>query len=121
MALNGLDNLRLSAMFTRKGGQVSCCTDNKRSLRTVMGEQRIVFSDHALMRLEQRGVSKDEVEQAIRNGERMPAKKGRLCFRLNFDFNRHWGGKYYAVKQVVPIAVAEKGEIVVVTVYAFYF
>jgi len=51
----------------------------------------------------------------------MPAKKGRLSFRLNFDFNKHWGGKHCPVKQVVPIAVEENGEIAVVTVYAFYF
>ncbi|MBN1592410.1 MAG: DUF4258 domain-containing protein [Candidatus Coatesbacteria bacterium] len=86
-----------------------------------MTEQRIVFSDHALSKMEQRGVTESEALEAIRNGERMPAKKDRLCFRRSFAFDNYWGGKWYAVKQVVPIAVEEQGEIIVVTVYAFYF
>ncbi|HUT03860.1 MAG TPA: DUF4258 domain-containing protein [bacterium] len=86
-----------------------------------MVEKRTVLSDHALRQIEERGISKNEVLEAIDKGERVPAKKGRLSFRLNFDFNRRWGGKYYAVKQVVPIVVEEKERLVVVTVYAFYF
>ncbi len=86
-----------------------------------MAEQRVVFSDHALQKMEQRGVTEREVLEAVQRGERMPAKKGRLSFRLNFDFNNYWGGKHCPVKQVVPVAVEENGEIVVVTVYAFYF
>jgi len=32
-----------------------------------------------------------------------------------------WNGKLYATKQVRPIFVAEETEIVVITVYAYYF
>ena len=84
-------------------------------------EKKIVFSDHALQKMEQRGVSEREVREAIWRGERTPAKKGRLSFRLNFDFSKPWGGKRYSVKQVVPVAVEEEEVMVVVTVYAFYF
>ena len=88
---------------------------------TVMVEQTIILSDHALRQMQERGVSRDEVEDAIRMGERIPAKRGRLSFRRNFKFNRCWGGKHYAIKQVVPIVVKAETDMIVVTVYAFYF
>jgi len=83
--------------------------------------KKIVFSQHALSRLENRGTSKEEVEKAIRSGEVVPAKKGRVTFRKNFPFGLRWKGKYYQMKQVMPIAVEEKERIVVVTVYVYYF
>jgi len=43
-----------------------------------------------------------------------------MC-RYNFLFNRKWQGKHYAVKQVAPIIKEESNEIVVITVYTFYF
>ena len=42
-------------------------------------------------------------------------------YRKNFQFNRRWRGKYYAVKQVAPIVKEESKKLVVVTVYTFYF
>ena len=58
-----------------------------------MAEQNVVFPDHALQKMGQRGVSEYEVREAIQPGERTPAKKGRLSFGLNFDFDKSWGGK----------------------------
>ncbi len=43
-----------------------------------------------------------------------------MC-RYNFLFNRKWQSKHYAVKQVAPIIKEESNEIVVITVYTFYF
>lgn len=81
----------------------------------------IVFSQHALDQLSDRGATKEEVKLAIRDGEEVPAKKGRRAFRKNFRFDSKWKGKHYEVKQVMPIVVEQAEEIIVVTVYVFYF
>ena len=49
------------------------------------------------------------------------AKQGRRAFRKNFSFNASWKGRYYDVKQVVPIVAEEPDAWVVITVYVFYF
>ena len=41
--------------------------------------------------------------------------------RRNLTFNAIWNGKRYASKQVRPIFVEEDVEIIVVTVYVYYF
>jgi len=81
----------------------------------------IVFSQHALDQLRNRGASKEEAKSAIDSGEDVPAKKGRRAFRKNFHFGSKWKDKQYEVKQVMPVVVEEAEEIVVVTVYVFYF
>ena len=40
---------------------------------------------------------------------------------MNFPFNSEWNGRWYRTKQVRPIFVEEEEEIVVVTVYTYYF
>jgi hypothetical protein len=80
----------------------------------------IVFSQHALGNLEDRGATQNEVEEAIRFGEQIPAKQGRIAFRKNFPFHAIWKGKLYETKQVMPIVVEEQDAWVVVTVYAFF-
>ena len=44
-----------------------------------------------------------------------------MQYRLNREFRGEWGGKYYAVQQVVPVVAEEPDRTVVVTVYSFYF
>lgn len=80
----------------------------------------IKFSRHVLGNLLDRGTSKSEIENAIRTGERLPAKKGRIAFRKNFSHNGIWKGKYYQAKQVMPIVVEEPDRFVVITVYVFF-
>jgi hypothetical protein len=41
--------------------------------------------------------------------------------RLNLQYAASWQDKFYAIKQVGHVAVEEQNEIVVVTVYTFYF
>ena len=48
----------------------------------------IVFSEHALERMEERGASRQEVRTAVREGGRLPARQGRTAFRLAFPFGR---------------------------------
>jgi hypothetical protein len=76
---------------------------------------------HAVEQCVERGANESEVREAIKRGIREPAKRGRFMCRLNFQYAAHWQDKFYAIKQVAPVAVEEQNEIVVVTVYTFYF
>lgn len=49
------------------------------------------------------------------------AEHDRLQCRKDFPFGEEWNGKFYQTKQVRPIFVEEADEIVVVTVYSYYF
>jgi hypothetical protein len=81
----------------------------------------IVFTTHALTRMRERGAREEDVREAIRIGEREPAQRGLLSYRLNVEFKREWDGRYYGVQQVVPIVAEEESRLVVVTVYTFFF
>ncbi len=84
-------------------------------------DKPIRFSQHAREQMIERGASPDEVIEAIRTGEQVPAKRGRLGYRKNFQYERHWGGKTYAIKQVLAIVAEEADTLIVITVYTFYF
>ena len=81
----------------------------------------IRLSRHAEEQAAERGAIKAEVEEAVRKGSREPAIRGREICRYNFAFNRKWQGKHYAIKQVAPVIKEEADEVVVITVYTFYF
>lgn len=83
--------------------------------------KKIVFSQHAKDQVADRGATEDEVINAIEDGEKMPAKRGRLSFRKNYPYGKIWKGKRYEMKQVVPIVVDEGNMLVVVTVYVYFF
>jgi hypothetical protein len=68
-----------------------------------------------------RGFTVAEVEEAIRTATWQPADLGRLECRKDFAYGKEWNGKVYTTKQVRPIFVEEASEIVVVTVYTYYF
>lgn len=46
----------------------------------------IVFPEHALERMEERGASRHEVRKAIREGEASDARHGRTEFTYTFPF-----------------------------------
>ena len=81
----------------------------------------IRLTKHAKEQARERGAGEAEVREAIAKGSREPAKRGRELCRYNFAYGRKWQGKVYAVKQVAPVIVEEAKEIVVITVYTFYF
>jgi len=81
----------------------------------------IDFSLHASEKMLDRGASEAEVVAAIRSGSPEPARKGRVMFRKNFPFNHEWRGKRYALKQVAPVVMEERGRVIVVTVFVYYF
>ena len=41
--------------------------------------------------------------------------------RKDYPFNATWNRRHYVTKQIRPIFVEEPNEIVVVTVYVYYF
>ena len=81
----------------------------------------IRFSGHARDQIGRRGVHEDEVIFAIRNAPWQSADRGRLECQYDFSFANVWNGKYYETKQVRPVFAEEVNEIVVVTVYSYYF
>lgn len=83
--------------------------------------KRIRLTRHAKEQAAERGATESEVKEAVRKGSRRPAKHGRDLCRFNFAFGRDWQGKHYSVKQVAPIIKEKTNEIVVITVYTFYF
>ena len=68
-----------------------------------------------------RGFTVAEVEEAIRAMPWQPAELERLECRKDFTYGKEWNGELYTTKQVRPIFVEEASEIVVVTVYTYYF
>jgi hypothetical protein len=81
----------------------------------------IRLTSHARLQCTERGATEDEVAQTVREGTREPAKLGRTLCRFSFAFNRTWQGNWYAVKQVGPVIKETDVEIIVITVYVFYF
>ena len=79
------------------------------------------LSGHARDNLRYRGATEEEVKEAIRIALWRPAELGRLECRKDFPYGREWNKKVYATKRVRPIFVEEADEIVVVTVYVYYF
>jgi hypothetical protein len=81
----------------------------------------IIFSQHAKEQLGYRGATEEEVVETIKKSTWQSAEFGRLECRKDFKFEKKWNKKYYKTKQVRPIFVEEENEIVVVTIYTYYF
>ena len=81
----------------------------------------IRLSGHALSYMDRRGFNREEVEEAVRTAPWERAELGRLECHKDFAFGRAWNGVVYATKRVRPIFVEEPEELVVVTVYTYYF
>ena len=79
------------------------------------------LSGHARGYLAKRGFSASEVEEAIRTSPWAPAERGRLQCRKEFPFLENWNGHWYNTKLVRPVFVEDPTEIIVVTVYTYYF
>jgi hypothetical protein len=81
----------------------------------------IRLTHHAKMQAIERGATEEEIQLAILQGSREPVQKGRMLCRYNTNYANYWGEKYYQVKQVAPVIKEESEEIVLITVYTFYF
>ena len=83
--------------------------------------KQVRLTKHAQEQCTERGATEAEVRQAVECGSREPAKMGREICRFNFSFGEIWRGNVYPIKQVAPVIKEEPNEIVVITVYTFYF
>jgi hypothetical protein len=81
----------------------------------------IRLSVHAMGYIARRGFTVAEVEEAIRTCPWQAAEMGRMECHKDFRFGKEWNGKRFATKQVRPVFVEEAAEIVVVTVYAYFY
>jgi hypothetical protein len=79
----------------------------------------IRLSDHARGYLVRRGFTETEVQEAIRTSPWQPAQRGRQEAIKDFSYRALWHGIFYATKRVRP--VEDTAEIVVVTVYTYFF
>ncbi len=81
----------------------------------------IRLSRHARVNMEYRGATEQEIIEAIQTAPWTPAEMGRLECRKDYLYEQEWNGKHYSTKQVRSIFVEKENEIVVVTVYVYYF
>lgn len=81
----------------------------------------VKLSAHAKEQLPFRGTKREEVIETITSAQWQPADLGRRECRKDFPYEAEWNKKYYKTKQVRPIFVEEEGEIVVITVYTYFF
>jgi uncharacterized protein YuzE len=65
-----------------------------------MDFEKIIIHKHAQERMQERGATEEEVIQTLKEGEKFPAKFGRIGFRRNFSFEGVWRGKIYKTKQI---------------------
>jgi hypothetical protein len=86
-----------------------------------MDAKPIRFSAHAFSYMERRGFSREDVEKAIRTCAWEKAERDRWECRLGIPFCENWNGHEYAFRQIRPIFVEEQSEIVVITVYVYYY
>ena len=71
--------------------------------------------------MEERGASEDEVRSVVEQGEKFPAKFGRVGFRKNIPFDQAWRGKRFHTKQLEVYAVQEGDGWLVITVLTRYY
>lgn len=81
----------------------------------------IRLTKHAQSYFEKRRFSEDEVIKAINESDWITGDSGKLECRLDLEYKSDWNNKYYDIKQIRPIFVDEVDEIVVITVYTYYF
>ena len=75
------------------------------------------LTTHARLQCAKRGTDQQEVEQAVRENTREPARRGPTVSRFSFAFNSKWQDNHYAVEQVAPVIKEEAKETVVIAVY----
>ena len=81
----------------------------------------IRLTEHAKEQCIERGTNQAEVIQVIQTGTRKNTKKGRYRYEAIFQYNDQWQGKFYALKRVAPIVAETDTDLLVITVYTFYF
>jgi len=81
----------------------------------------IRLSAHAKNQGRIRGAEEKEIIETIKISKWQKLELNKLECHKDFVFNKTWNNKFYKTKQVKPIFAEEEREIVVVTVYVYYF
>jgi len=81
----------------------------------------IRLSPHAQEQLAFRGTTEEEIIETIQTSSWKSAELNRQECQKDFVYKQNWNNKYYKTKQVRPIFVEEQKEIIVITVYVYYF
>ncbi len=81
----------------------------------------IRLSGHAKEQLFFRGATEDEVIETIKTSIWQPAELRRLECKKDFLYESQWNKKHYKTKLVRPVFIEEETEIVVITVYTYFF
>ncbi|MEO5358610.1 MAG: DUF4258 domain-containing protein [Nitrospirae bacterium YQR-1] len=81
----------------------------------------IRLSKHAREQLFYRGVDEKEVIETIMTSQWEFANNNRYQAVKTYTYGKNWNNKFYAFKQVKPIFIEEETEMVVITVYAYFF
>ncbi|MFQ6032350.1 MAG: DUF4258 domain-containing protein [Candidatus Zixiibacteriota bacterium] len=81
----------------------------------------IKIHPHAKERMEERGATKDEIIKTVQEGEKFPAKFGRIGLRRNFACEGIGRGKKYKTKQIEVYGVKENEDFIVITILVKYF
>ncbi len=81
----------------------------------------IVLSSHAREQAQRRGAHITEIVDTVRTAVWKPAELGRLECQRDFPFDQLWNDTRYRTKRVRPIFIEESQQIVIVTIYVYYF
>lgn len=79
------------------------------------------LSAHAREQVSYRGTTEREVIETINGSTWQASGMGRLECRKDFSYENMWNKVYYKTKQVRPIFIEEEKEVVVITVYTYFF
>lgn len=79
------------------------------------------FHPHLLARMEQRGVTRSEVEAVLNQGKRIPDTRANIYGRtLVFAFDSEWEGVFYRQKEVTVLYKRVNERMILLTVKARY-
>ena len=81
----------------------------------------IRLSGHAKDQIIFRGTTEEEVIEAMKTSKGQSAELNRLECKKDFPYDKEWNKVYYKTKQVMPIFIDEEEEIIVITVYTYFF
>jgi hypothetical protein len=81
----------------------------------------VVIHPHARERMEERGVTCEEVLETIGSGFISSARFGRMRYMRTYDYCGFWRGKIYQHKQIEAYCVDEESDVIVITVVVKYF
>lgn len=81
----------------------------------------IRLSGHAEIQCVRRGATEKEIRDTITSSKWQKAELDKFECRKDFIYSKIWNNKLFKTKQVRPIFAEEENEIVVVTVYVYYF